>query len=283
MKENEFTATPQHLLPVVGSLVLTGFLTYFVTVSNVKIESITIFPETSQGATLNTLLFIVPIAAMATIMYALIKYGRERLVKNLIKATLIVAIFLLTNWYGEVVLSTYSLHLQFQNAITLVASFMITLGLAYAIYRSRGVVQLGAIIATGSLTGTFLGLSIPTLTAIVLLVALSAYDLIAVYKGPIGKIAEKADLESFVGAVCTYKNLTVGMGDIVFYSMLASNAMMNLGKLPFLGASIGLVVGAYAGFKMLEKRDMFPGLPFALLLGLGLSLLIWFSLDILKF
>lgn len=283
MKENEFTATPQHLLPVVGSLVLTGFLTYFVTVSNVKIESITIFPETSQGATLNTLLFIVPIAAMATIMYALIKYGRERLVKNLIKATLIVAIFLLTNWYGEVVLSTYSLHLQFQNAITLVASFMITLGLAYAIYRSRGVVQLGAIIATGSLTGTFLGLSIPTLTAIVLLVALSAYDLIAVYKGPIGKIAEKADLEGFVGAVCTYKNLTVGMGDIVFYSMLASNAMMNLGKLPFLGASIGLVVGAYAGFKMLEKRDMFPGLPFALLLGLGLSLLIWFSLDILKF
>ena len=81
-----------------------------------------------------------------------------------------------------------------------------------------------------------------------------------------------------MGAVCTYKNLTVGMGDIVFYSMLASNAMMNLGRLPFIGASTGIIVGAYAGFKMLEKRDMFPGLPFALLLGLGLSLLVWFVL-----
>jgi hypothetical protein len=66
------------------------------------------------------------------------------------------------------------------------------------------------------------------------------------------------------------------MGDIVFYSMLASNAMTNLGQLSFIGACVGLVVGAYAGFKMLEKRDMFPGLPFALLLGLGLSLLISF-------
>ncbi len=276
MSQDEFRASPQHLVPVVGSLILTGIITYFVTISKVEIDSITVFPETSQGATLNTLLFIVPIAAMATVMYLLIKYGREKFVKNLIKATLILAVFLLTNWYGEVVLAAYGLDTMLYTGIMLAVSFMVTFALSYATYRSHGPIQLGAIIAVGSLTGTFLGLSIPTLTAIVLLVALSTYDLIAVYKGPIGKIAEKADLESFVGAVCTYRNLTVGMGDIVFYSMLASNAMMNLGQLSFLGASVGLVVGAYAGFKMLEKRDMFPGLPFALLLGLGLSLLISF-------
>jgi len=30
---------------------------------------------------------------------------------------------------------------------------------------------------------------------------------------------------------------------------------------------VGVVVGAYIGFKMLEGRDMFPGLPFAVVLG----------------
>lgn len=276
MSQDEFQASPQHLAPVVGSLILTGIITYFVTVSKVEIDSITVFPETSQGATLNMLLFIVPIAAMATVMYLLVKYGREKFVRNLIKATLILAVFLLTSWYGEVILAAYDLDTLLYTGIMLAISFTITIALSYATYRLHGPVQLGAIVAIGSLTGTFLGLSIPTLTAIVLLVALSTYDLIAVYKGPIGKIAEKADLESFVGAICTYRNLTVGMGDIVFYSMLASNAMTNLGQLSFIGACVGLVVGAYAGFKMLEKRDMFPGLPFALLLGLGLSLLISF-------
>jgi presenilin-like A22 family membrane protease len=119
------------------------------------------------------------------------------------------------------------------------------------------------------MTGAFLGVSIPMLTAIVLLLALAAYDLFAVYKGPIGKMAQSADLEEFTGAVFTYGDLTVGMGDMVFYSMLASISMINFGTLPFFAAAVGVIVGAYLGFKMLEGRDMFPGLPFAVVLGLA--------------
>jgi hypothetical protein len=139
---------------------------------------------------------------------------------------------------------------------------------------------LAAIVALGGLTGTFLGVSIPVLTAVVLLLALAGYDLFAVYRGPIGKIAESTDLEDFTGAVFSYGDLTVGMGDMVFYSMLASMSMMNFGPLPFLGAAIGLVVGAYLGFKMLEGRDMFPGLPFAIVLGLGIMYLVFESLSL---
>jgi hypothetical protein len=128
---------------------------------------------------------------------------------------------------------------------------------------------LAAIIIVGGMTGTFLGVSIPTLTAIVLLLALAGYDLFAVYKGPIGKMAQTSDLEEFTGAVFTYGELTVGMGDMVFYSMLASISMINFGPLPFVAAGLGVIVGAYLGFKMLEGRDMFPGLPFAVVLGLA--------------
>jgi len=123
-----------------------------------------------------------------------------------------------------------------------------------------------------SLIGVFLGVSIPYFTAITLLLALSIYDVISVYKGPIGKIVEKAKLEEFTGAVFTYKNLTVGVGDIVFYSMLISNVIANLGFYPYIGAAAGILIGAYAALKMLEKREVFPGLPLALVLGLVLAI-----------
>ena len=57
--------------------------------------------------------------------------------------------------------------------------------------------------------------------------------------GPIGKIAEMADLEDFKGAVFTVGDLTIGMGDLVFYSMLVSNAMVNFGELAYFGSFAG--------------------------------------------
>jgi presenilin-like A22 family membrane protease len=119
-----------------------------------------------------------------------------------------------------------------------------------------------------------LGVSIPILTAIVLLAALAVYDLVSVYRGPIGKIAEMSDLEEFKGAVFTVGDLTIGMGDLVFYSMLVSNAMINLGILAYLGAFAGVAVGSYLGFKMLERREVFPGLPIAIGLGLAAVLIV---------
>jgi hypothetical protein len=60
---------------------------------------------------------------------------------------------------------------------------------------------------------------------------------------------------------------------MVFYSMLTSSAMMNFGPLAWLTTSAGVTAGAYIGFKMLEGRETFPGLPFALGLGLASMLI----------
>jgi hypothetical protein len=77
------------------------------------------------------------------------------------------------------------------------------------------------------------------------------------------------DLEDFQGAVFTVGDLTIGMGDLVFYSMLVSTAMMNLGTLAYVGAFIGVAVGSFLGFKLLERREILPGLPLAI--GIGLA------------
>ncbi|MEM3061395.1 MAG: hypothetical protein QW265_03205, partial [Candidatus Bathyarchaeia archaeon] len=60
----------------------------------------------------------------------------------------------------------------------------------------------------------------------------------------------------------------IGMGDVVFYSMLASTAMINFGLAEFFTTSLGILIGVFLSFKILEKRELFPGLPLALGLGL---------------
>jgi presenilin-like A22 family membrane protease len=265
----EFEAKPSQLIPEILAIGLAGILTYVLRISNAPIEPITFFPETVGGVTLNAGIFVVLMATAGSVIYLFIKFGFKRIVRYLINIALLGLLLFLFTWYG----SLYSDYLPknlISNYTWILISAAATAALALATFKSKGIIHLGSVVLIGGLTGTFLGVSIPTLTAIALLLALAGYDLFAVYRGPIGKIAQSAELEEFTGAVFTYGNLTVGMGDMVFYSMLASNSMMNFGPLPFLGASAGLIVGAFLGFKMLEGREMFPGLPFAILLGLGL-------------
>ncbi|HXZ91128.1 MAG TPA: hypothetical protein VEG61_08695 [Candidatus Dormibacteraeota bacterium] len=263
-----FKAKPQHLIPEALSVSLAGALTYGLQASNAPIVPITIFPETTSGITLNAGIFVVLMAGMGTLMYLFIKYGLKRIVRYLINLALFALVFFLFTWYGALYSNVLPPALTASLWRWVIVSLVGTIILGLSIFKSKGIAHLAAIVIVGGMTGTFLGVSIPMLTAIVLLLALAAYDLFAVYKGPIGKMAQSTDLEEFTGAVFTYGDLTVGMGDMVFYSMLASISMINFGPLPFVAAAVGVVVGAYIGFKMLEGRDMFPGLPFAVVLGL---------------
>lgn len=267
---SEFKAKPTHLLPEIFAIALAGALTYGLQASNASIETITIFPETTGGVTLNASIFVVLMAATGTVMYLFIKYGLKRLVRYLIGFAVFALVFFLFMWYGGLYAEQLPPFLASESPAWPMISLLASIGLGLTLHKSKGIAHFAAIIVIGGMTGTFLGVSIPTLTAAALLLALAAYDLFAVYKGPIGKMAQSTDLEEFTGAVFTYGDLTVGMGDMVFYTMLASNSMMNFGPIPFVAASVGLIVGAFLGFKMLEGRDLFPGLPFAIILGLAM-------------
>ena len=263
-----FKATPGQVIPVLAALLLSGVLTFGLQASNAEVVAITVFPETPSGATLNASVFVIMMAVAATLIYLLVKYQRKQTVKYLITgATFFVAFFLL-NWYSELYATQLSPIIDVYGygwlGLTGLASALLLVGL----HRGPQSIRLLSVTIVGSLTGTFLGASIPTMTAIVLLIALAVYDLVSVYRGPIGKIAEMADLEDFKGAVLTVGDLTIGMGDLVFYSMLVSNAMVNFGTLAYVGSFAGVVVGSFLGFKMLERREVFPGLPIAICFGL---------------
>jgi len=271
---SHFRASPIQIVPVVVALFLAGVLTYGLRASKAELVAITVFPETPSGATLNASIFVVMMAAAATLIYLLLKYQRKRVVKYLIAGAIFFVAFFLLNWYGELYATQLAPVVDVYGyewlGLTGIAAGLLLVGL----YRGPQGMRLLSVTLVGSLTGTFLGASVPALTAIVLLAALAVYDLVSVYRGPIGKIAEMADLEEFKGAVFTVGDLTIGMGDIVFYTMLVSNAMINLGTLAYLGAFAGVAAGSFLGFKMLERREVFPGLPLAIGLGLAAMLIV---------
>lgn len=269
-----FKATPGQIIPVLAALLLSGVLTYGLQTSKAEIAAITIFPETPSGATLNASFFVVMMAVAATLIYLLVKYQKKRIVKYLITGAILFVAFFLLNWYSELYATQLSPILDVYGYGWIGLTGIISALLLVGLNRGPQGIQILSITIIGSLTGTFLGASIPTMTAIVLLAALAVYDLVSVYRGPIGKIAEMADLEEFKGAVLTVGDLTIGMGDLVFYSMLTSNAMVNFGTLSYLGAFAGVLIGSYLGFKMLERREVFPGLPFAICIGLAAMIIL---------
>jgi presenilin-like A22 family membrane protease len=269
-----FKATPGQIIPVLAALLLSGVLTYGLQASKAEIAAITIFPETPSGATLNASFFVVMMAVAATLIYLLVKYQKKRIVKYLITGAILFVAFFLLNWYSELYATQLSPILDVYGYGWIGLTGIISALLLVGLNRGPQGIRILSITIIGSLTGTFLGASIPTMTAIVLLAALAVYDLVSVYRGPIGKIAEMADLEEFKGAVLTVGDLTIGMGDLVFYSMLTSNAMVNFGTLSYLGAFAGVLIGSYLGFKMLERREVFPGLPFAICIGLAAMIIL---------
>jgi len=264
-----YRASPFQILPVLAALALAGVLTYGLQASKAEIAPITVFPETPSGVTLNALIFVVMMAVAATMIYLLLRFRRKSIVRYMIMGAMFFVTFFLLNWYSEAYVAYFAPVVNVYDywwiALTVIASGFLMLGL----YKGSSTARLLAVTVVGSLTGTFLGTSIPALTAIVLLAALAVYDLVSVYRGPIGKIAEMTDLEDFQGAVFTVGDLTIGMGDLVFYSMLVSTAMMNLGTLAYVGAFLGVAIGSFLGFKLLERREILPGLPLAI--GIGLA------------
>jgi hypothetical protein len=270
--KDEFNVTAAHLLPEVWTLIVAGVLAVMILESKIEVQVITQFPETPVGATMNMTIFVVLMAVMATLMYLLVKHGLEKIFRTILRIAIVSVLFVLLIWYLTALFALLRVAEEIADLAILSASLILTSVLTYAINRTKGVPQLVATTLLGAMVGTFLGASIPTLTAIILLLGLACYDIFAVFKGPIGKIAEKTDLESLSGATLTFGDLTVGLGDLVFYSMLAGHTMLSFGFIPYAMASIGIVVGTYLGFKMLEKRSAFPGLPLSLIIGLGFML-----------
>ena len=278
MAESEskvFKPRLKHLLPVFLGLLATGILAYPIRIVLPAQAHVTPFDVNSAaGASLNAVVFVFALGASATVMFLLIRRGRMQFIRRLIKGALVLVSFAVAFWYSTSILaSVVDLSTNLWTIVSLLLSIGIAAAIGLTVFGKGQSRQLSGVTALGALTGVFLGYSVGLTTALVLVGALVVYDIVAVFKGPVGALAKAVEAGDLPGAMYTYGELTIGMGDLVFYSLVATTALVSFGLFSFFGAALGILAGSYLGFRALSKYEMFPGLPFSLLLGVAGMLL----------
>ncbi len=279
VQEGPFKPRAEHLYPVILSLAVTAILAIPFATHDVEIVAVTPFEgDTFSGASLNALFFVTALAASATAMFLLVRRGRMGFLRKMIKAAVIVVCFSVVFWYSAILFAIAGNPFgePAASTILLVGSLAAGLGIGFLIFAKDKTMQLAGVVLVSGFTGLFLGASIPLLTALILAGALVVYDVVAVFRGPVGALVKNLDANDLPGAVFNYKELTIGVGDMIFYSLVSAAALLNFGVVVFLATAMGILAGTFLGFRALGRFEMFPGLPFSLVLGVaGMLVTAW--------
>jgi presenilin-like A22 family membrane protease len=267
-----------YLVPILASLLFGLSCAYLIAPRQSEAIPVTPIPETTPGAPYgNALYFVVLIAISATVFYFLLKRKSKNIIKGLIVVALTTASLLLSLVYLSAILAFFPI---IDNLWVLIAlSIIVAVLFDLSIFRFGSTARNVAVVAIGGALGIFFGFSIPLYSAVIILAFLAVYDVIAVYKGPVGKIAASG-LDQLQGLSFSFKDMQMGLGDLVFYSMLMGVVFFNFvpNILPTAMAIVGILAGSIITFFVLERKSIFPGLPFPILLGLALGLVTGFFL-----
>lgn len=251
--------------------------------------------DVTLSGILNTLIMVSIVLAGGFGLYFLLRY-RRRLVEYVFAfffafITFVASFFFIEKLFALTkFISGFSLESHSEIMVEGIIAFSIGLFIAgTAILKEAGRRQRNiAFITLGLLAGALMAIVTPIFIAFPLFLSLAAYDLYAVKHGPIKRIVDE---NSILNPMIAYetKDWSLGLGDVVFYSMLPSNAlaytMTHISRFKFYDSSILigiitpwlifiLVTGAIIiAFKktitLLEKKSLMSGLYLPLLSGCG--------------
>jgi presenilin-like A22 family membrane protease len=254
-----------YLAPVVASLAVCVVLAFVYASAPVDLANVTVFPE-GVGSFGNAVYFVLLVGVGAAILYVLLKRKSFRLIRVMTGFALGAAVFMLSLVFGWAGLARFNL--PYFDWVLLMIAISATVGALYAIFCSKGLLATGTVLVLGGALGAFLGTAVPTLSAVLVLGFLAVYDVFAVYRGPVGKIA-RSGLDQLKGLSVSFREIQMGLGDLTFYSMLCGHMLLFFGPVPCLASVAGVLVGCVLSFRMLEKKGIFPGLPFPIAFGLA--------------
>ena len=217
-----------YLVPILASLIFGLGCAYLLAPQQSNTIPVTPIPENTPGAPWgNALYFVVLVAISATIFYILIKRRSKRIIKALIVTAMTAAALLLSLVY----LSAAFAYVSGFDFLLIPLSIIIAVLFDLAVFRFGNISRNICVILVGGALGVFFGKFIPLWSAIAILSFLAVYDIIAVYKGPIGKIAQAQSgggLDELQGLSFSFRDIQMGLGDLVFYSMLTGASILQL-------------------------------------------------------
>jgi len=210
--------------------------------------------------------------------------------------------FFQTYFFGYIIIYLLFLNLPHlfylfhYELIFLSAAF--TILMLYQYFTSKSIKTKNFIVLyIGLLIGASMGVLMPLWTTLAILIGISCWDIFAVlYKhGPIKQlidIASNSEEEEVLSeqelqqkiktGEYEYETskLEIGIGDLAFYSMLTSSALVQTSNLiVMILTAFAIIVGTGITISGLKRNKILPGLPISIFLGIGTMLLSWFLIS----
>ncbi|MEM0078617.1 MAG: presenilin family intramembrane aspartyl protease [Nitrososphaerota archaeon] len=222
---------------------------------------------------LNTILFISVLTISSIVILYLVR-KKTNIFRKLITTLLLMISFGVFAYY--ILIASIIFQIPF-TIYQLLLSAILAILVTYFIIRGRelGTTLSSAIIASGA--GGVLGASIPYWTFIILVVAISVYDIVAVFRGHLSTIT-KIDAPMLKGLLIEIGDLAIGFGDLFFYSLTITSIIINNGTVPAIASTLSILAGYTITLYLLSKRKRLPGLPIPLLLALTVALITHYTL-----
>ncbi len=274
-----------HLTPVLLSSTASSILAWVLEQSNILAEVETPFSRSPsmEASIYNLTVFMSLIGFGSILLYILVKFRKIGVLKLLFLSSLALSLLGITEIYILAFSTILSLEYIFLEDLSILIAAVISLLTVYTIATSENeYVVASLMLFYGSSAGSLFGVLLPIWTIILVAAALSLYDLYSVFKGPLKHLIELEKSRSptnsqrgsirrdsiFRGAVVPFKGLYLGIGDVIFYSMIISAIFLKPypSVLRLIAATATLSLGAYITFKLVEKRGALPALPLPLLL-----------------
>jgi hypothetical protein len=288
-------------LPILISIILAGLLSYLTSiVAGIQIEG-GYFSEAEYGfaaGLLNGLIFTIITVVSAFLIIFLIKKKGINVLKYIFGFSIGFLSILQTLFFMEIILYLIFTsippfpNIQLTYDIIYYTLFVvIIIGSIYMMYKYFKVESIllknGIVLYVGLLTGALLGIMMPLWTTIAILIGISLWDIFAVLykKGPIKQMIDLASdtsddeiEEKIKSGELEYdtSRLELGIGDLVFYSMLTSSTLIITGNIFILIiTTLAIVIGTGITLLGLKRNKILPGLPISIFLGLATMLISW--------
>ncbi|MFX0058753.1 MAG: hypothetical protein ACFE85_01505 [Candidatus Hodarchaeota archaeon] len=298
-------------LPIILVVIFAGLLSYLTyEQAGIRIDGGYVSEEEfgAFGGVLNGIIFTLIAVISAFIVIYLIKKLGLNILKYLFGFTIGFISFFLSWFFGEVVIYLIFIQLPPSNIIInlyyTITQFelpffsgVISIFLMYKYLTFRSINSKNFIILYISLlTGASLGVIMPLWTTLSILIGISLWDIFAVFykKGPIKQMFDLAsqnkedlsnkEIEEKIKtgeAIYDISKIEIGIGDLIFYSLLTSSALIHsTSLLVLILTSIAIIFGTGITLIGLKKNKILPGLPISIFLGITTMLLSWYIISI---
>lgn len=228
--------------------------------------------EDVKATAFNAALFLALLLIGAFLLLALVKYRASAL-----KIIGFFAFALTAFTVSEVYLVALGFDANVASVLSLACAAISTLPLFLG---PSTVCAVTAQVVVGSLTGAIIAAMVPPLSMIAMLLAAAAYDVYAVYWGPLKRLIQRVSSNdqgvssrgrsALVPLAVDVGGLALGMGDVILYASLSSVALLtpNLDFFRLLLVVAAALLGVRLTLKLVEKKGYAPALPIPVLLSI---------------